>query len=238
MPWGAWCYRVDERRAVLGGAFNDGGSLFGWLRGALRLPSLAAAEAELAGLEPDGHGLTVLPFWGGERSTGWADDARGAIVGLRLHTPTDRDPARLSRGGRAALRRARPDLARSHAAAVARWWARAARLLHSPAWTADPGRRPRAAGAGLVRSRSLQPRRCACSRWRRSACWASRSTSSGRPSDAGSSQSRRTPNATGQPPSASASSIRDWSNDDDSSARLVTGELECAFDSASRGGAC
>jgi gluconokinase len=86
IPWGVWGYRVDERRAIFGGAFNDGGSLLGWLRGALHLPSMAAAEAELARLEPDGHGLTVLPFWGGERSTGWADDARGAIVGLRLHS--------------------------------------------------------------------------------------------------------------------------------------------------------
>ena len=31
-------------------------------------------------------GLTVLPFWGGERNPGWADDARGAVVGLRLGT--------------------------------------------------------------------------------------------------------------------------------------------------------
>jgi len=56
----------------------------------LRLPALRATEAELAAVEPDRHGLTILPFWGGERSTGWADDARGAIVGLRLHTrPVD-----------------------------------------------------------------------------------------------------------------------------------------------------
>ncbi len=90
VPWGAWCYRVDERRVVIGGALNDGGNLMSWLRGALRLPPLRATEAELATVEPDGHGLTVLPFWGGERSTGWADDARGAVVGLRLHTrPVD-----------------------------------------------------------------------------------------------------------------------------------------------------
>ncbi len=90
VPWGAWCYRVDERRVVIGGALNDGGNLLGWLRDTLRLPSRTAAEAEMAALEPDSHRLTVLPFWGGERSTGWADDARGAVVGLRLHTrPVD-----------------------------------------------------------------------------------------------------------------------------------------------------
>jgi gluconokinase len=90
VPWGTWCYRVDEQRLVIGGALNDGGSLLDWLRGALRLPEVSAAEAEVAALEPDCHGLTVLPFWAGERSPGWADDARGAVVGLRLHTrPTD-----------------------------------------------------------------------------------------------------------------------------------------------------
>lgn len=86
VPWGVWCYRVDERRVVMGGALNDGGSLHDWLRGALQLPDPGSTEAELAAIEPDSHGLTVLPFWGGERSTGWADDARGAIMGLRLHT--------------------------------------------------------------------------------------------------------------------------------------------------------
>jgi gluconokinase len=90
IPWGAWCYRIDERRAVIGGALNDGGSLLDWLRGALRLPEFEAAEAEVAAMEPDSHGLTVLPFWAGERNPGWADDARGAITGMRLHTrPVD-----------------------------------------------------------------------------------------------------------------------------------------------------
>src|SRR5262249_41229033 len=32
------------------------------------------------------HGLTVLPFWSGERSTGWTGDARGAILGLTQQT--------------------------------------------------------------------------------------------------------------------------------------------------------
>jgi len=86
VPWGTWCYRVDERRIVVGGALNDGGSLFDWLRATLRLPSLKSAEDALAALEPDSHGLEVLPFWAGERSPGWADDARGAIAGLRLST--------------------------------------------------------------------------------------------------------------------------------------------------------
>ncbi|HEV7472662.1 MAG TPA: FGGY-family carbohydrate kinase, partial [Pyrinomonadaceae bacterium] len=30
--------------------------------------------------------LTILPFWAGERSTGWNPDARGTIFGLSLQT--------------------------------------------------------------------------------------------------------------------------------------------------------
>src|SRR5439155_608014 len=44
IPWGAWCYRVDAQRVVLGGAMNDGGNLWDWLRHALRLPPLARLE--------------------------------------------------------------------------------------------------------------------------------------------------------------------------------------------------
>ena len=133
VPWGTWCYRIDEQRLVLGGALNDGGSLFDWLRGALRLPEVAAAEAEIAALEPDGHGLTVLPFWGGERSPGWADDARGAIVGLRLHT----QPIEILRAcmEAVALRFGDIDRILSEAMPNAREVvATGGALLHSPTW--------------------------------------------------------------------------------------------------------
>jgi gluconokinase len=90
IPSGAWCYRLDAKRIVLGGALNDGGRLIAWLRDAFKLPPLREAEAQAAAMPPDSHGLTVLPFWGGERSPHWAADAQGAIVGLRLHnTPVD-----------------------------------------------------------------------------------------------------------------------------------------------------
>ncbi|MBV9577323.1 MAG: gluconokinase [Chloroflexi bacterium] len=86
IPWGLWCYRVDEQRVVMGGALNDGGSLMDWLGHTLRFADVHQAEAEVGDIEPDSHGLTVLPLWGGERNPGWADDARGAVVGLRLGT--------------------------------------------------------------------------------------------------------------------------------------------------------
>ncbi len=90
IPWGVWGYRLDRRRVLLGGALNDGGGLFAWLRATLQLPDAEALERALAAAPADGHGLTVLPHWGGERSPGWASDARGAIIGLGHHTtPVD-----------------------------------------------------------------------------------------------------------------------------------------------------
>jgi gluconokinase len=133
VPWGTWCYRVDARRAVLGGAINDGGSLFDWLRRSLRLPPLGRAEAAVAVLEPDAHGLTILPFWAGERSTGWADDARGAVVGLRLNT----QPEEILRAALEAIAlrlRAIDQLLLAAMPAGKEVIATGGALLHSPAW--------------------------------------------------------------------------------------------------------
>ncbi|MBI3359761.1 MAG: carbohydrate kinase, partial [Chloroflexi bacterium] len=84
VPLGLWLYRVDARRSLLGGAFTEGGNLFAWMRSTLRLDG--DLETQLAAMEPDGHGLTVLPFLAGERSPGWAGSARAAINGLHLST--------------------------------------------------------------------------------------------------------------------------------------------------------
>ena len=80
-----WSYRVSDVRVVVGGALSDGGGLFQWLIESLNL-DWSTLEKEMAALEPDSHGLTVLPFWSGERSTGWVADARGGIFGLRQQT--------------------------------------------------------------------------------------------------------------------------------------------------------
>jgi gluconokinase len=95
VPRGLWCYRATRDYVVMGGALSDGGSAFEWCRRILRLESAEdkrsreekhSIEKRLARLEPDGHGLTVLPFFSGERSTGWADYARASIVGMSLDT--------------------------------------------------------------------------------------------------------------------------------------------------------
>ena len=86
LPAGLWCYRVDSRRLLPGGALTEGGGVFAWLRQTLQLGESAQLEAALARGEPDAHGLTVLPFFAGERSPGWAGDARATIHGLSLAT--------------------------------------------------------------------------------------------------------------------------------------------------------
>jgi gluconokinase len=87
LPLGLWCYRADRRRVVVGGALSDGGGLWAWMSRTLRLhDNLEETERALAALDADAHGLTLLPFWAGERSTGWEGRARGAIIGLSMHT--------------------------------------------------------------------------------------------------------------------------------------------------------
>ena len=82
-----WCYRVDRARVVVGGALSDGGGLYRWLTDSLALDDIATTiEDQLGAMEADAHGLTVLPFWSGERSTGWSLEARGGIFGLTQQT--------------------------------------------------------------------------------------------------------------------------------------------------------
>lgn len=89
---GLWCYRINRRRVCVGGALSDGGGLYEWMRtafapgGADFASGRADFEQEVAALAPDAHGLTLLPFWSGERSTGWHPFASGAILGLTAHT--------------------------------------------------------------------------------------------------------------------------------------------------------
>ena len=84
IPWGLWSYRVNRDTELIGGALSEGGSLFKWMIETLNLGQ--GVEKELATLEPDAHGLTMLPFLAGERAPNWNADARGAIIGLHLNT--------------------------------------------------------------------------------------------------------------------------------------------------------
>src|SRR5256886_4655021 len=80
-------FDCDWSSDVCSSDLSDGGGLYGWMNDALALSDDAKeTEKELAAMQPDAHGLTILPFWAGERSTGWTSNARGAILGLTMHT--------------------------------------------------------------------------------------------------------------------------------------------------------
>jgi gluconokinase len=86
IPPGLWCYRVDAGRELVGGALSNGGNLLQWAHDTLNLPDRDAAEQALAAMPAAEHGLTILPYWAGERSPGYADYARATISGMTLHT--------------------------------------------------------------------------------------------------------------------------------------------------------
>ncbi len=89
IPAGLWCYRIDRERLITGGALSDGGGLYRWLKDNFRLLNDDnKTEIEIAKRQPDGHGLTFLPFLAGERSTGYHETAHGAVLGLKTATDT------------------------------------------------------------------------------------------------------------------------------------------------------
>jgi gluconokinase len=94
-PFGLWRYRLDRERQLVGGALSNGGNVREWLlrmlagRGDGPRRSRAAQDdlqRRADGLEPDSHGLTILPFFAGTRSPDYLVDARGTISGLTLAT--------------------------------------------------------------------------------------------------------------------------------------------------------
>lgn len=86
LPRGLWLYRVDETDGLVGGSLNNGGNVFAYFSKTFQLPEPALLERELDAMSPDAHGLTLLPFFAGERSPGYRGDARAAIHGWSLRT--------------------------------------------------------------------------------------------------------------------------------------------------------
>jgi gluconokinase len=79
IPQGLWCYRIDSTRVIVGGALSDGGNLRSKIRKMFHLPK--NCDLLVAEREPDDD-LVVIPFFFGERSTGYDEDVRGAIIGM------------------------------------------------------------------------------------------------------------------------------------------------------------
>jgi gluconokinase len=85
IPQGLWCYRANRRYALIGGALSNAGDVYAWCKRVLRLDDDdEVIESKLAAMKADDHGLTALPFFSGERSTGWHSEARATFTGLNL----------------------------------------------------------------------------------------------------------------------------------------------------------
>lgn len=128
-----FCYRADRGRVVIGGALSDGGGLYRWMKETLLLNyDDSDLEHALAAMAPDAHGLTVLPFWSGERATGWSSSAQGSVVGLTARTK----PIDIVRAGMEAVcyRFALLAKALDRVAPKATIVATGNALLSSPAW--------------------------------------------------------------------------------------------------------
>ncbi len=85
-PFGLFCYRVDAKRFLVGGAVSNAGNLRAWCIRELHLPDAATIEERLAVEPGPSHGLTVLPFWTAERAPFWNEDDLGSIHGITQHT--------------------------------------------------------------------------------------------------------------------------------------------------------
>jgi len=86
----SWCYAIDERHWLVGGAINNGGVALSWLRECLNQahggrPLTFEDVLALASRAPVGSGgLVCLPFFAGERSPNWNLNARAVFFGISL----------------------------------------------------------------------------------------------------------------------------------------------------------
>lgn len=129
-----FCYRADKNRVVVGGALSDGGGLFASIKNSFQFDGgVEEIELGLGEMEPDNHGLTILPFWAGERSTGWHASARGSITGLTSYTR----PIEILRAAMEAIayRFARIAFVLDEIAPGASIVASGGALISSPVWT-------------------------------------------------------------------------------------------------------
>ena len=133
IPWGCFAYRLDMSHWVLGGALSEGGNVIDWLAASFHLDSKTVIESAVSEADADGHGLTVLPFWAGERSPNWRAHVRATIAGLSLGTT----PLQIVRAVVEAISYQFATVFETMLASVARpslLVASGGRLLHSPAW--------------------------------------------------------------------------------------------------------
>jgi gluconokinase len=86
-PFGLFCYRVDERRRLVGGAVSNAGNLHAWALRELELPADSVAiEKQLAARKGPAENLTLLPFWIAERAPTWPEEIPSVVTGITQAT--------------------------------------------------------------------------------------------------------------------------------------------------------
>lgn len=89
VPLGLFRYRLDRKRIVVGGALSAGGNTHAWLRQHFKPGPGRSLEEGIAELAPNGHGLTILPFFSGDRSPKWRPGATAVIAGLTMESTAE-----------------------------------------------------------------------------------------------------------------------------------------------------
>jgi len=90
----SWCYAIDPKHWLVGGAINNGGIALSWLQDLLHdafpnlprdmLISFAVFTSLASRAEIGARGIICLPLFAGERSPNWNLHARAAFFGLSL----------------------------------------------------------------------------------------------------------------------------------------------------------
>lgn len=91
LPTGLWAYRVDAQRTLVGSAMSDCGRVVEWASTTLRLPEGELPEVTEGLFETpvSAHTPLVLPFFSGERGTGWRGEARAMMAGVSASTTAE-----------------------------------------------------------------------------------------------------------------------------------------------------
>ena len=91
-----WCYYLSKDWWVLGGAINNGGIAYRWIRDKFMQEEVKLAKENgwdsyevinqrVMEIPPGAEGLICLPYLTGERSPRWNANVRGVFLGLGLH---------------------------------------------------------------------------------------------------------------------------------------------------------
>ncbi len=83
-PMGLFCYAIDSKRWLVGGATSNAGNVYQWASDVFRVEAAVRHHPEPS------PSLVALPFLNGERAPTWREDLPAAFIGMRQnHTAAD-----------------------------------------------------------------------------------------------------------------------------------------------------